>query len=68
VIVLAATSALEPGSAGRFGGALTPDAAEAAQTFRRAFFTIAACLALALVALVLIEERPLRTAADREPG
>jgi MFS family permease len=61
VIVLAATSAIEPGGAGQFGDALPPGAAAAAQAFSRVFFTVAACLAIAFVALVLMEEKPLRT-------
>jgi len=61
VIVLAVTSALGPGGSGQFGGALAPDAAEAVVAFRRAFFAVAGCLAISLVCLVMIEERPLRT-------
>ena len=61
VIVLAATSALGPGGSGQFGGALAPDAAEAVIAFRRAFFAVASCLAISLLCLVMIEERPLRT-------
>jgi MFS family permease len=60
-IVLAATSAIEPGTAGQFGGAPPPGAAEAARAFSRAFFFAAACLAAAFAALVLLEELPLRT-------
>ena len=61
VIVLAVTDSLAPGSGGAFGGALPPGAAEAAEAFRRVFFTVAGCLAIAFVALVMIEEKPLRT-------
>jgi EmrB/QacA subfamily drug resistance transporter len=65
-IVLTVTSSLAPGAAGRFGGELAPDAAAAAEAFSRVFFTIAACLAVSFVALVLIEERPLRTGVAGE--
>jgi MFS family permease len=63
VIVLAVTSSLAPGGTGEFGGALSPAAAEAARAFHRVFFVVAGCLAIAFVALLLIEERPLRSAA-----
>ena len=39
---------------------LTPEAAAAATAFSRVFLTTAACLLISWVALVLIEERPLR--------
>jgi EmrB/QacA subfamily drug resistance transporter len=65
-IVLSATSAIEPGTAGRFGGAPPPGAVEAAQAFSRAFYVAAACLAAAFVALVLLEEQPLRTGIVKE--
>jgi hypothetical protein len=65
VIVLAVTSSLEPGGAGEFGGGLP---AAAAQAFSRVFLTIAACLAIAFVAILLMEEKPLKTgAAEEEP-
>ena len=63
VIVLAVTSSLAPGGAGEFGGALPPAAAEAAQAFRRVFIVVAGCLAIAFVAMVLIEEKPLQAGA-----
>jgi EmrB/QacA subfamily drug resistance transporter len=66
VIVLAVTSSLEPGGAGEFGGALSPAAAEAAEAFRRVFFVVAACLAIAFVAIVLVEEKPLKTGLVEE--
>ena len=59
-LVLAVTSALGPGS-GEFGGALPPGSAEAAEAFRRVFFAVAACLCISFVAVVMIEQRPLRT-------
>ena len=60
-IVLTVTSAIAPGTGGPLGGP------EAALVFGRAFFVILACLAAAFVALVLIEERPLRTGIAEEP-
>jgi MFS family permease len=60
-IVLSVTSAIEPGASGQFGGAPPLGAAEAAIAFRRAFFVVLACLAASFVALLLIEEQPLRT-------
>ena len=56
-IVVKVTSAIAPGTGGP----------EAALVFGRAFFVILACLATAFVALVLIEERPLRTGIAEEP-
>jgi EmrB/QacA subfamily drug resistance transporter len=60
-IVLTVTSAIAPGTGGPLGGP------EAALVFGRAFFVILACLAAAFVALVLIEERPLRTGIAEDP-
>jgi hypothetical protein len=60
-LILAATSSLGPGAGGRFGGGIPPDAAEAAEAFRRMFFAVAASLSISFVALVMIEERPLAT-------
>ena len=59
-IVVGATGTIEPASPGEFGGALSPAAEQAATAFSRVFFTVAACLAISLMALVRIEERPLR--------
>jgi MFS family permease len=59
-LVVTLTSSLAPG-AGELGGELSPDAAEAAAAFRRVFFVIAACLSAALVAIVMMEQRPLRS-------
>jgi predicted MFS family arabinose efflux permease len=60
-IVLSTTSAITPGLGGEFGGVPPPGAAEAAVTFSRAFFVVLGCLAVSFVALVLMEEQPLRT-------
>jgi predicted MFS family arabinose efflux permease len=58
-LVLAATSSLTPGTGREL--ALPPGSAAAVDAFRRVFYTVAACLTIALVALVMIEQRPLRT-------
>ena len=50
-----------PGAGGELRGALPPGSAEAAEAFRRAFFAVAACLCISFVAVVMIEQRPLRT-------
>ena len=60
-IILTAATALGPGGGGRFGGGIAPDAAEAAEAFRRMFFAVAACLSVSFIALVMMEERPLGT-------
>ena len=59
-LVLAVTSSLGPG-AGELRGALPPGSAEAVDAFRRAFIMVAVCLSISLVAVVMIEQRPLRT-------
>jgi MFS family permease len=46
---------------GALGGALAHDAALAAQAFRRVFFLAASTLAVAFIAIVALEERPLAT-------
>lgn len=66
VIVLAVTTSFAPSGTGEFGQILPPAAAEAAQAFRRVFFVVAACLAIAFVATALIEEKPLRAGAAEE--
>jgi MFS family permease len=58
-LVLTATSALGPGS-GELGGALQPGSAEAVAAFQRVFVAVAACMCISFVALVMIEQRPLR--------
>jgi hypothetical protein len=57
---------LAPGEAGEFGGALPAAAAEAAQAFRRVFIVVAVCFAVTFAALILIEEKPLRSGEVRE--
>jgi hypothetical protein len=51
VLALSANSSVEP------------DAANAAEAFGRVFYAVAACLGMTLLALFLIEERPLRSGA-----
>jgi MFS family permease len=60
-LVLAATSALSPGGGGELRGALPAGSAEAAEAFRRAFFVAAGFLCISFIAVVMIEQRPLRT-------
>ena len=59
-LVLAVTSSLGPGT-GQLGGALPPASAEAAEAFRRAFYAVAAALSISFIAVVMMEQRPLRT-------
>jgi MFS family permease len=68
VLVLAGGSTITPGGPGpgHLGDALSPDAAQAAAVFARVFYAVAASLAVAFVALVLIEEKPLQTNAVPE--
>jgi EmrB/QacA subfamily drug resistance transporter len=61
IVVLAVPPAMGPGEADQLAGAL----ATAPAAFSRVFHLVAACLAAALVALSLMEERPLRTAAQK---
>jgi MFS family permease len=60
-LVLAVTASLGPAGSGELGGALPPGSAEAAAAFRRVFFAVAVCLCISFVAVVMIEQRPLRT-------
>ena len=60
-IVLTVASSLAPGGEGGFDVPLGPAAQESARIFRTAFFTIAGCLTLSFIAMVLIEQRPLRS-------
>ena len=46
---------------GELGGALAQDAALAAEAYRRVFFATAATMSVALIAIVLIEEKPLQS-------
>jgi MFS family permease len=49
------------------GGALTQDAAMAAEAYRRVFFATAATMAVALLCIILIEEKPLQSGVAPEP-
>jgi sugar phosphate permease len=60
-MVLAATSSIEPGTGSALRGTLPPGSAEAAAAFQRVFLAVAAGLSIALIALVMMEQRPLRT-------
>jgi hypothetical protein len=56
--------AVSPGTGGgALGGTLDPAAAEA---FRRVFFGVTATLTVALVAVLLLEEKPLQTGVAQE--
>ncbi len=46
---------------GELGGALAQDAAVAAEAYRRVFFATAATMTVALVAVILLEEKPLQS-------
>jgi MFS family permease len=46
---------------GELGGTLAEDAAVAAEAYRRVFFATAATMTVALVAVILLEERPLQS-------
>src|SRR5215475_4481043 len=60
-LIVSGTAQLDPHASGpgRIGGALPPDAAEAAAAFSRLFFAVTAAMIITFVALVLLEERPL---------
>jgi MFS family permease len=60
-IVLAITSALGPAGGGGLSGGLPAGSADAVEAFRRVFYAVAACLGIALVAVIMIEQRPLQT-------
>jgi hypothetical protein len=68
VIVLTATSSLSPSGGGHFGGTLSPEAANAARAFSHAFYVIAAAQAISFVAVLLMEEKPLRASDDDVSG
>jgi hypothetical protein len=61
-LVLAATSSsFGPPAGGELSGALATGSAEAVAAFRRAFLAVALCLSISFIAVVMIEQRPLRT-------
>jgi EmrB/QacA subfamily drug resistance transporter len=51
---------------GELGGALSHDAVLAAEAFRRVFFTVAGTLTVALIAILLMEAKPLQTGVEAE--
>jgi MFS family permease len=68
-IMVAVFGAIVAGSAsvggaptpGAFSGTLDADAALAAEAFRRVFFAVALTLTVALIAILLLEEKPLQS-------
>lgn len=60
-LVLAATSSFGPPAGRELSGALAAGSAEAAAAFQRAFIAIAICFSISFIAVVMIEQRPLRT-------
>jgi EmrB/QacA subfamily drug resistance transporter len=52
------------GAGGSLSGALQADAGHAAQAFAHVFFAAAASMSVALIALALMEEKPLQTDAE----
>jgi MFS family permease len=53
--------AIKAAAPAEFGAALTQDAALAAEAYRRVFFATAATLTVALISIILIEEKPLQS-------
>lgn len=53
--------AIRSGGTGELGGALTQDAAMAADAYRQVFFATAATMTAALISVFLIEEKPLQS-------
>jgi MFS family permease len=53
--------AIQAGGTGELGGALTQDAAMAAEAYQRVFFATAATMTVALISIILIEEKPLQS-------
>lgn len=60
-LVLAVTSSLGAGAGGELSAAGLARSGDAVEAFRRVFFAVAACLSIALVAVIMMEQRPLRT-------
>jgi EmrB/QacA subfamily drug resistance transporter len=64
-ILIAVFGAIVLAGTGRsFSGALAADAGQAAQAFARVFFAAAASMSIALIALALMDEKPLLTDAE----
>jgi MFS family permease len=66
--IVAGTASVTAGGVapGSLDVALNPEAALAAQAFRRVFFMIARTLTIALIAVLLLEEKPLQTGVAAE--
>jgi EmrB/QacA subfamily drug resistance transporter len=60
-IVAGSAAIVSASTPGALGGVLDADAALAAEAFRRVFFADAATLTVALVAILLLEEKPLQS-------
>jgi MFS family permease len=58
--------AVKAAAPGELGGALAQDAALAAEAYRRVFFAIAASMVVALICIILIEEKPLQSGVVQE--
>jgi MFS family permease len=65
-IVAGSASVTGAPAPGELGGALSHDAALAAEAFRRVFFTAAGTLTVALIAVLLMEAKPLQTGVEAE--
>jgi hypothetical protein len=61
--IVAGTASVATGGAtpGSLDGLLNPEAALAAEAFRRVFFLIGGTLTVTLIAILLLEEKPLQT-------
>jgi len=66
-VILASTASSGALGPRGLGGALAPGSEAATVAFQRVFFIIAACMAVAYVAILLLEERPLRTDMPAAP-
>jgi sugar phosphate permease len=66
-ILIAVFGAIVLGGTGTsLSGALAADAGAAAQAFRRVFFAAAASMSVALIALAIMEEKPLKADSEGE--
>jgi hypothetical protein len=53
--------AIKAAAPGELGGALAQDAALAAEAYRRVFFATAGIMTVALISIILLEEKPLQS-------
>jgi MFS family permease len=58
--------AIKAAAPGELGGVLAQDAAMAAEAYRRVFFATAATMTVALISIILIEEKPLQSGVAPE--